>query len=295
MSLNHIQPVYRPPSEANSLILQITNGCSWNHCRFCDMYTEPQKKFNFKTFEQIENELMGIKQSGQLFRRIFLADGDAMTLSFRRLHKTLLLIKKYLPNIQRVSSYCLPRNIKNKSVQQLTELNNLGLKLLYIGCESGDNQILKYIDKGETLESSLNSLLKIKQSGIKSSIMILNGLGGINFSAQHAENSAILMNQVQPDYLSTLVVTFPFGMERFAAGFNGQFIPADQITLFTEMKILLNNMELDKTIFRSDHASNYLILKGVLNQDKKVLLSKINKAIKQPELVELREEWQRGL
>ena len=293
--LDYIQPVFRPPSEANSLILQVTNGCSWNKCTFCDMYTEAQKRFKPKSQADIERELSVIANSGQPVRRIFLADGDAMALSFRRLREILAAIKSSLPNVQRVSSYCLPRNLKNKSIDELAELKALGLTLLYVGCESGDDTVLASINKGETFQSSLDSLQKIKQAGMKNSIMILNGMGGQKFSQQHAINSAKLMNLAQPEYLATLVVSFPLGDQRVQDGYHGGFQALTQAQLFKEMRCFLETLDLDKTIFRSDHASNYLSLKGVLNKDKNKLLAMLDQAISHPEDAPLRQEWQRGL
>lgn len=297
--LSYIEPVFRPPSEWKSLILQVTNGCSWNRCTFCEMYTAEQKKFKPKKLELIEQEILAIVKSGLPVGRVFLADGDALMLPFKRLKEILLLIKNYLPTVTRVSSYCLPRNLTNKTVEQLTELRTLGLKLVYVGCESGDDEILNIIDKGETYASSLIALNKLKQAGVKSSVMILNGLGGPELSKQHAINSARLMNEAQPDYLSTLVVSFPLGEERFAKRFDElgyqAFRLLNQFELFQEMKLLLTELELSKTIFRSDHASNYLVLKGVLGQDKSKLLNLVNEAIERPSNVVLRQEWQRGL
>ena len=293
--LNYIEPVFRPPSEWKSLILQVTNGCSWNKCTFCDMYTNENKKFKPKKPEIIEQELLTIVASKLSVGRVFLADGDAMMLPFKRLKDILLLIKKHLPQVTRVSSYCLPRNLGNKTVEQLAELKSLGLTLMYIGCESGDDEVLTLIEKGESFDSSLAALTKIKQAGIKSSVMILNGLGGPELSQQHAINSAKLMNAAQPDFLSTLVVSFPLGEERFAKNFNGRFRQLNQQELFQEMATLLTTLTLDKTIFRSDHASNYLVLKGVLGKDKQALLDKVNMAITQPQAIPLRQEWQRGL
>lgn len=293
--LSYTEPVFRPPSEWKSLILQVTNGCSWNKCTFCDMYTSESKKFKPKKPELIEQELVAIVESNLPVGRVFLADGDAMMLPFNRLKEILLLIKQYLPQVTRVSSYCLPRNLTNKTVEQLTELRALGLSLLYVGCESGDDEVLALIEKGETYQSSLVALSKIKQAGIKSSVMILNGLGGPELSKQHAINSAKLMNAAQPEFLSTLVVSFPLGEERFASNFNGRYRQLNQQELFQEMSTLLQALELDKTIFRSDHASNYLVLKGVLGKDKQQLLDKVNMAITQPQQIPLRQEWQRGL
>ena len=293
--LNYIEPVFRPPSEWKSLILQVTNGCSWNKCTFCDMYTAENKKFRPKKPEQIEQELAQIKAQNLPVARVFLADGDAMMLPFNRLKDILLLIKKYFPHCNRVSSYCLPRNLKNKTVEQLSELRQLGLKIMYVGCESGDDEVLELVEKGETYQSSLEALVKIKAAGLKSSVMILNGLGGPELSKQHAIHSARLMNEAQPDYLSTLVVSFPFGEQRFAENFNGRFRMLTQHELFVEMETLLQELALDKTIFRSDHASNYLVLKGVLGQDKTKLLTQVQTAMHSPDNITLREEWQRGL
>jgi radical SAM superfamily enzyme YgiQ (UPF0313 family) len=295
--IEYSEPVFRPPSEWKSLILQVTNGCSWNRCSFCDMYTAENKKFRPKKTEDIEQEIIKITQSGLPVGRVFLADGDAMMLPFKRLKEILELIKQYLPQVTRVSSYCLPRNLTNKTVEQLTELRALGLSLMYVGCESGDDEVLQLIEKGETYQSSLVALNKIKQAGMKSSVMILNGLGGPELSQQHAVNSAKLMNEAQPDYLSTLVVSFPLGEERFAKNFpeHQPFRLLSQQELFHEMKTLLSALTLEKTIFRSDHASNYLVLKGILGKDKDKLLNTVQMAIEESNSIHIRQEWQRGL
>jgi radical SAM superfamily enzyme YgiQ (UPF0313 family) len=293
--LPYVEPVFRPPSEANSLILQVTNGCSWNRCTFCEMYTQPQKRFGLKPQQEIESELVALAQAGVAPRRIFLADGDAMTLSYRRLKLILEAIRRHLPGVQRVASYCLPRNLKNKTVAELSELRALGLQLFYVGCESGDDLVLERVNKGEDFASSLAALRKIKAAGAKSSVMILNGMGGRRHSEQHAVNSARLMNAAQPEYLSTLVVSFPLGEARYQAGFQGKFEPLDQAGLFREMLLLLETLELENTIFRSDHASNYLVLKGTLNRDKPRLLQTVRTALERPGAVPLRPEWARGL
>ncbi|MEW8026638.1 MAG: radical SAM protein [Candidatus Thiodiazotropha sp.] len=295
MLFSYVEPVFRPPSEAESLILQVTNGCSWNRCTFCEMYTEPQKRFKPKPIEAIRKELQHFVSMKIPVRRVFLADGDAMTLSYRRLHQIMQAINEYLPDIQRVSAYCLPRNIKNKSVDELQTLRQMGLELLYIGCETGDDLVLERVEKGETWQTSLDALLKLQQAGIRRSVMILNGLGGTRYSEQHALNSASLMNESQPEYLATLVVSFPKGQQRLQQGYAGEFEMLNLRQLLEEMEVLLSALELEKTIFRSDHASNYLILKGVLNKDKERLLNQVRSAITNPELTNFREEWQRGL
>jgi len=293
--MHYIEPVFRPPSEARSLILQVTNGCSWNRCTFCEMYTQPQKRFNFKPPDELERELAGVATTGIPVRRIFLADGDAMTLSARRLRLILESIRRHLPDVQRVSSYCLPRNLRHKTPEELAELRELGLSLFYVGCESGDDLVLDRVSKGETFATSLDALKKIKAAGSKSSVMILNGMGGTRYSEQHAKNSARLMNEAQPEYLATLVVSFPMGTERYQAGFRGEFEPLEQPGLFREMEWLLDTLDLESTIFRSDHASNYLVLKGTLNRDRQRLLEMVRTAIRRPGEIPLRQEWQRGL
>lgn len=293
--LNYIEPVFRPPSEARSLILQVTNGCSWNKCTFCEMYTQDQKKFRAKKDEDILQDIKDAASQGVPYRKVFLADGDAMVLPTRRLLEILKQIKEHLPSVEKVTSYCLPRNIKKKTVEDLAALKELGLDMLYVGCESGDDEVLAAVSKGETYQSQKDALVKIKQAGVKSSVMILNGLGGPKLSEQHARNSALLMNECQPDFLSTLVVSFPMGDERLKEGFDDNWSLMDQTGLFLELKHFISNLELTSTVFRSDHASNYLPLKGELGKDKQAMLSQIDQALYQPGSIPLRQEWQRGL
>lgn len=293
--MHYIEPVFRPPSEWKSLILQVTNGCSWNQCTFCDMYTAEQKRFRPRPLEELESEVQSILARGLPVYRVFLADGDAMTLSFRRLNDIMDMLNRYLPHRPRVSAYCLPRNLKNKSVEELKILREKGLSLLYVGCETGDDELLTLISKGESYESSLAALEKMAAADMKRSVMVLNGLGGPELSEQHALNTARLMNAAQPEYLSSLVVEFPNGEARFAAPFEGRWRKLNRQELFTEMDLLLSNLELNNTIFRSDHASNYLVLKGVLGKDKQALLDTVRTALTQPGRIPLREEWQRGL
>ncbi len=292
---NYIEPVFRPPSEARSLILQVTNGCSWNQCTFCDMYTQPQKKFRARDEDDVLNEIRQAAALGPRFEKVFLADGDAMVLPVRRLTNILLAIKEHLPWVKRVGAYCLPRNIRKKSAEELTELRRLGLGILYVGAESGDDEVLGFIKKGETWQSTLDALLKIKQAGIQSSVMILNGMGGVAYSEQHARHSALLMNEAQPEFLSTLIVSYPLGDQRVVDGFNGNYQLPDQHDLFVELHTLISHLELSNTVFRSDHASNYLPLKGTLGQDKHAILAQLETAINNPQRIRLRQEWQRGL
>ena len=291
--INYIEPVFRPPSEAHSLILPVTNGCSWNQCTFCEMYTQEQKKFRARDEAQVLEE---IRLTGErmIVQRVFLADGDALVMPTRRLLTILAAIREHMPEVSRVSSYCLPRNLRKKSVEELKELADAGLGMAYVGCESGDDEVLARVNKGETYASSLSALDKLGQAGITRSVMILNGLGGTVLSDQHADNSARLMNEAQPEFLSTLVVSFPQGEARFRANF-ADFQALNQQQLFVEVERLLQGLELRDTVFRSDHASNYLVLKGTLGADKQRLLAQVREAIEKPQQAHLRQEWQRGL
>lgn len=293
--INYIEPVFRPPSEAHSLILQVTNGCSWNKCTYCEMYRAPQKKFRPKSIAEITDEVIRCSAALGGIRKVFLADGDAMALSFKRLREILIVIKEHLPSVARVSAYCLPRNLLNISIEELSELRELGLSLLYVGAESGNDEILEKIEKGETFESTKDALLKIKAAGIKSSVMIINGMGGAKYSHQHAIDSARLINVVQPDYLATLVLFFHEGEADFIKSFGGDFEFCNQHQLIEEMQTFISHLDLDKTIFRSDHASNYLVLKGVLGRDKQKLLTMIDGALSSESNVFLRSEYNRGL
>ena len=293
--IRYVEPVYRPPSEAQSLILPVTDGCSWNRCTFCEMYTAPQKAFRARGEDEV---LDSIRRTGALYgsqiRRVFLADGDALVLPTRRLLAILEAIRQHMPAVHRVSSYCLARNLKKKSVAELIQLREAGLAMAYLGAESGDDEVLAKVSKGETFETTRDALDKLGAAGITRSVMILNGLGGQQLSAQHADHSARLANATQPEYLSTLVVSFPHGEARFRAGFP-EWEPLDQHGLFVEMERFLSQLELTRTVFRSDHASNWLVLKGTLGADKARLLEQVRQAITTPEAARLRPEWARGL
>ncbi|MGB0467864.1 MAG: radical SAM protein [Pontibacterium sp.] len=293
--VDYIEPLFRPPSEGNSLILQVTNGCSWNNCTFCEMYTTPQKRFKPKPEKVVLEEIRRCGEQLSGVRRIFLADGDAMALSFRRLKSILEEIRRWMPEVSRISAYCLPRNLKNKTVAELQELRQLGLSLLYIGAESGNDLVLEKIQKGESYQSTCDALHKAKAAGIKTSVMIINGMGGVAYTEQHALSSAKLLNETQPDYFATLVLFFRNGREKVISGFGGDFQMLDQSGLFREMEMLITHTELERTIFRSDHASNYLVLKGVLGRDKSRLLHQIQSVVDQSSLISLRDETLRGL
>jgi radical SAM superfamily enzyme YgiQ (UPF0313 family) len=291
LPIDYEEPLFRPPSEAFSLIFQVTIGCSWNKCAFCEMYST--KDFRVKKEEDVLSE---IREMGTIMpdaRKIFLADGDAMVLSTARLLKILEAIKQSFPRLLRVSSYALPGNLLSKSEQELKELRDAGLKIIYVGIETGDDELLLKINKGETFASTCEGLIRAHNAGIQSSVMILTGLGGKNLSQQHAINSAKILNETQPHFASTLVLSYPFGKKHFISRMGTDFEVLSKKELLEEQILFLKHCELKESIFRSDHASNYLSLKGILNRDKDRLITQLENALNHPGL--LRPEWLRGL
>ncbi len=291
--MQYHEPLFRPPSEAFSLIFQITLGCSWNKCAFCEMYTS--KKFKVRSEANVLEEISAMGSRNPQINKIFLADGNALTLSTGRLLRVLKAIKVAFPRVRRISAYASPRDLAGKSLGELLHLREAGLGLVYTGIESGDDELLAMVSKGETSDSIAQGLLLAKEAGIKSSVMILNGLGGKKYSEQHTINSARLLNSIQPEFFSILVLSFPYGRQHFSERFKGCYEPMEVSDLITEVAGIIKLSELKNTIFRSDHASNYLVLKGTLSRDKDKLLKSIDHALKNPEIAGLREEWQRGL
>lgn len=289
--IDYDEPVFRPPSEAGSLILQATLGCSWNRCAFCEMYKT--KQFKIRKEEELFLEIDRVAAITNDVRKVFLADGDAMVLSTTKLLKLINKIKSSFPKLQRISAYALPKNINNKTLEELKEIVAAGLKLIYVGIESGDDKVLSLVNKGETFNTTVDALLLAKKAGLRSSVMILTGLGGLKYWEQHAKKSAELLNIVQPEFVSTLVLSFPFGVEHYKKHFKGDYVQMSTVDLLKELKLFITETNLESSVFRSDHASNYLVLKGGLSRDKEKFLKQIDFAIKNPEI--LRKEWMRGL
>lgn len=293
LPIQYDEPLFRPPSEAYSLILQVTLGCSWNRCAFCEMYIT--KKFRVKPEEEVFNEIEHVNESGMDVRKVFLADGNAMVLSTHKLLRITNQLKRTFPKLSRISSYAGAKDLEFKSVEELSELREAGLKLIYVGIETGNNELLRLINKDESSWSIRDNLIKAKKAGIKISVMILTGLGGKKYSERHAIDSAKLINVIQPDFLSTLVLSFPYGLEHYKSRFAGVYEEMNPLELLQEQYLFISKLNLDNVVFRSDHASNYLALKGILSRDQDRMLYELECAIRDPNQTSLREEWQRGL
>ncbi|MFC2151626.1 radical SAM protein [Bacteroidota bacterium] len=275
--IEYDQPVFRPPAEASSVIIQATLGCSWNKCAFCEMYTS--KKFKARSFEELKPEIESLAKAYKGVKKVFLADGNAFVLSSNKLIPILDQINNQFGKIQRISSYALPKDILSKSEDELKAFRKLGLKLLYIGIETGDDELLKLIHKGETFNSTVDGILKAHNAGIDTSIMIINGLGGKKYSEQHALKSAEIINKVNPKFLSTLTLSLPYGLEHFQNRFDGEYHQQTIIELYKELKLFIENLEVENVIYRSNHVSNNLPLQGTLSKDKIQLIDSLKHAI----------------
>jgi radical SAM superfamily enzyme YgiQ (UPF0313 family) len=288
----YLEPVYRPPSEAASLIFQVTEGCSHNGCLFCYMYRD--KKFRVKPWERVREEIDEAARSMPHVRRVFLADGDAFVLPTKSLLRILPYLYRSFPLLQRVTAYATPGNLLKKSADEMKLIRDAGLSIVYYGVETGEPELLVKIRKGATREEMIEGCRRAREAGFKLSVTVILGLGGKEWSLRHASATAELLNGIQPRFLSALTLMLgPYEREyRDAMGPGFEFnSPLDDVV---ELRELMANLETDRCIFRSNHASNYLPLAGTLLDDKAKLLAEIDRALENPEAM-LRDEWMRGL
>lgn len=274
-------PVFRPPSEADSFILRVTRGCAHNSCTYCNMYRGV--KFEKLSDEQIMRQIAiaySVDRDG--VRKVFLADGDALVLPTERLLKILYTLKKYFPNLEKVSSYAAPGDILRKSVDELKQLREAGLQLLYYGMESGDSQTLKDIRKGVNGEQSIEVGKRVRAAGMDLSIMIILGIAGVPGSERHALATAHAINEIKPNYLSALSLMLYRGSELKDQFERGEFTPLPPYGLMEELKVIVEHLDFPETehmVFRSNHVSNYIRLAATLPRDKDLLLKDIDRSI----------------
>lgn len=269
--------VYRPPSEAYSLIVQVTIGCSHNGCRFCNMYK--RKHFRIRETEAVLADLEeGANLYGSRIQKIFLADGDALAIPTEEMIKILSYIKDKMPWVRQVSSYATPKDLLSKTDDELKAIADAGLSLLYIGAESGDNETLKAINKGATKEEIEEACLKAKANGFRISVTLISGLGQRERLKEHAIESAKLISAVKPEYLGflTLMLEDPAPIVKDVE--EGRFELLSPMEVMEEMELFLKNVDSEGTIFRSNHASNYVNLGGTLNEDRDHLLKQVENA-----------------
>ncbi|WP_432408125.1 radical SAM protein [Wukongibacter sp. M2B1] len=269
--------VYRPPSEARSLIIQVTIGCSHNKCTFCNMYKD--KKFRVRKLEEIIEDLKEAREYYPRVRKIFLADGNALVLKNEVLKEILLTIKELFPECERVGIYGAPQDLLRKSVEELSELKRLGVGIVYLGIESGSDEILKYINKGVNSAQMIEAGQKVVSSGIELSVMIISGLGGKERWKKHAIESARVLNAINPDYIALLTLLLNPGTKMYEEVQSGKLKLLNPNEVMVETKELISNLDVTNCMFRSNHASNYVPLGGTLSEDKYMLLEQLDAAI----------------
>ena len=276
-------PVFRPPSEAYSFILRVTRGCAHNACTYCNMYRGVP--FQVLTDEAILRQIaMAQQQNAAGVRRVFLADGDALVLSTDRLLRILHILQQSFPHLERVASYAAPQDILRKRPDELKQLQQAGLKLLYYGMESGDSATLKAVNKGVTGEESVEVGQRVIQAGMQLSLMVILGIAGAENSERHALATARAISAIRPTMLGAICLMLYRGSELKAQFEQGAFQPLSPAGLMQELYTMLEHIELpadQACIFRSNHVSNYVNLAGTLPQDKPRLLEEIRRSISQ--------------
>ncbi|MCP5367578.1 MAG: radical SAM protein [Hyphomicrobiales bacterium] len=286
-------PLYRPPSEGQNLIIQATLGCSFNGCTFCSMYKS--KQFLARPLDVLFADIEDAARDWPDAHRVFLADGDALVLPTDTLMAILDRLRANLPDLARVSCYATPTNLLRKSVDELRALRDAGLRLVYVGIESGSGDILRRIRKGATEKSMVQALSRAAEAGLKVSATVVLGLGGRDRWREHIEGTARVVNAAPPTYLSTLQLHLePDAVDEFLAKYGAPFAAQDDAGVLEELRLLLSLLDPPRpVIFRSNHASNCLPLAGNLPRDRDRLVALVDMA--QRGAAPLRPRWIRGL
>lgn len=284
----------RPPSEANSLLLPITIGCSHNTCTFCGTYTNV--KFRIRTLEDIKRDIDEVaKNYSWSLRRVFLENGDAIIAPQRRLVEVLKYLNEKFPNLEKIGSYTTPQAALIKSVDELKELHGLGLTIAYLGVETGDEELLKKIDKGATYAQIVEAGRKIKQAGITLSVTVILGLGGPEGSENHALKTARILSDIDPDFAGALTIMLVPGTPLHKDWEEGRFELITPLQSLAELKMIIENANFTDCFFTANHASNYLPIKARLPKQKAAVLKLITEVLETKDMSRLRPEFTRAL
>ena len=283
--------VIRPPSEADSLIVQVTYGCSNNTCDFCGTYLD--KPFAVRPPQEVEEDVRELHETvRRRVRRVFLADGDALALSTRRLLAVLALLHEQLPNLQRVSSYATARNLLARNAEELRQIKEAGLELVYLGLESGDDQTLAAIHKGITAAEQIEGCRRASQAGIRLSVTAILGLAGAGRSLEHARATGQAFSRIDPEYIGVLTLMLEPGTAMTRRVRSGELVLPDSLGMLAELRGMIASTDVTDCLFRSNHASNYLPVGGRLPQDKESMLAALDRVLAAPSLARLRpESW----
>jgi len=283
MMLNYAEPVYRPPSEAKSLIFQVTLGCSFNQCSFCDMYRN--KEYSEKTWDEAKAEIDLMAKQLPDTTRIFLADGDALNISADYMVQIVEYLYSSFPKLERVSCYAMPMNLLKKTPEELKKMHEAGLKMLYLGIESGSDIILKKITKGATAETIIKACRKAIKAGFTLSCIIILGLGGKTYSKEHIKETARVVSASSPHYLGTLTLILETGVKQeFLTKFGEEFYPISDEEALIELHDLVEQIDVkEKMLFRANHGSNAYNIAGTFPDEKNTMLEKISWLKEHPE------------
>ncbi len=273
--------IYRPPSEAYSLIIQVTVGCSHNRCTFCSMYKD--KRFHIRQVEDVIADLTEMRRYYRRIDRIFLADGDALCLSNSKLLRILESIKSLYPECGRVSAYASAKDILRKTPAELTALRDAGIGMVYVGAESGSPEVLRRIQKSGTREEIIDGVRAAEDAGIRASVTFISGMGGQELWQEHAEMSASMLSAMDPSYASLLTLMIEPIAPLYRELREGSFKLLTPAQVLDETELFLSGVDLEgPCVFRSNHASNYLSLRGDLPRDKERMLTEIRRAKQDP-------------
>ena len=285
MMLNYAEPVYSPPSEAKSLIFQVTLGCSFNQCSFCDMYRN--KEYSEKTWDEAKAEIDLMAKQLPDTTRIFLADGDAINISADYMVQIVEYLYNSFPKLERVSCYAMPMNLLKKTPEELKKMREAGLKMLYLGIESGSDIILKKITKGATAETIIRACRKAIETGFTLSCIIILGLGGKTHSKEHIKETARVVSASSPHYLGTLTLILETGVKQeFLTKFGEEFHPINDEEALIELHDLVEQIDVkEKMLFRANHGSNAYNIAGTFPDEKNAMLKKISWLKEHPENV----------
>ncbi len=285
MMLNYDAPLYRPPSEARSLIFQVTLGCSFNECSFCDMYRS--KEYSERPWEEIKLEIDMMAKQLPDTTRVFLADGDALNLDAEYMVKIVKYIYEKFANLERISCYAMPMNILKKNPEELKKMYDAGLTMFYLGIESGSDIVLKKVTKGATSKTIIKSVNKAKDAGYLMSCMIILGLGGKKYSKEHIQGTSEVISACSPQYVGALTLYLENGIkDEFLQKYNGEFVRLNDDEALDELEELLSKIETkEEIIFRANHGSNAYTIKGTFPQDKQKMLDRLSWMREHPEVV----------
>lgn len=275
--MRYFGSVYRPPSEAYSLIVQVTYGCSHNTCAFCSMYKE--KHFALRPLEEVLEDFEMARKTYRKVGRVFLADGDALVRKAQELYVILDRIRELFPECERVTCYASPSSIQIRTEEELRTLREKGLTMVYMGLESGSDQVLQKMNKGHTAAEIIAAGQKVRRCGIALSVTAITGLGGPELLREHAVETARAFNAMNPEYIGMLTLMVEPGTPLYDWVRAGQFQLLTTHQVLEETKLLVEQLDTPGSVFRMNHASNYLNLRGTLNQDREAMLAEIQRAL----------------